>query len=399
MKLPRIILRENPNLDYMPVGNAPATVANATPTDNRMTMELEQMSSEEAAREARHSDVLAIAPDMPTLLLEPVLTNASFESDPVDSPNTWGLHAIGALDSTLGGSDIKVAVLDTGINRDHPAFQNAPIVEADFSGDGNGDTNGHGTHCAGTIFGGDVEGKRIGIARDISEALVGKVLGNNGKGGTIATLQGMNWAIDRGANVISMSLGIDFPGYRELLVNAYGYPENVATSMALEGFRANLVAYQAVAKAVAVRSGFGVSTIVVAASGNESRREENDKWVISAGIPSATRGIIAVGAVGKTNAGLAPAPFSNTGVNISGPGVNIESAAVGGQGLISFNGTSMATPHVAGAACLWAQWLKERAQLSPMNLTSKLISSATTTDIVPNTQPGDIGLGIVQAPI
>ena len=64
----------------------------------------------------------------------------------------------------MTGNGIVVAVLDTGIDKNHPAFSGAQIIEKDFSGEGNGDQHGHGTHCAGTILGRTTGGKRIGVA-------------------------------------------------------------------------------------------------------------------------------------------------------------------------------------------------------------------------------------------
>ena len=92
-------------------------------------------------------------------------------------------HRRGRRDrSTWTGEGVTVAVLDTGIDSKHPAFAGVDIVEKDFTGTGNGDRQGHGTHCAGTIFGRDVDGKRIGVARGVKRALIGKVLGDEGGG-------------------------------------------------------------------------------------------------------------------------------------------------------------------------------------------------------------------------
>jgi subtilisin family serine protease len=70
--------------------------------------------------------------------------------------------------------------LDTGIDKKYLAFAGVAIVEKDFSGSGNGDRQGHRSHCAETIFGRDVDGKRIGIVRGVKKALIGKVLSDTG---------------------------------------------------------------------------------------------------------------------------------------------------------------------------------------------------------------------------
>jgi len=94
---------------------------------------------------------------------------------------------------------ITVAVLDTGIDSTHPAFTGVTLIEEDFSGSGNGDVQGHGSHCAGTIFGRDVDGTRIGVAPGVDRALIGKVLGDDGSGDSIGLFRGIQWATDQGA--------------------------------------------------------------------------------------------------------------------------------------------------------------------------------------------------------
>ena len=87
--------------------------------------------------------------------------------------------------------------------------------------------------------------------------------------------------------------------------------------------------------------------VIVAASGNESNRQKNPKYEVSASVPAAARGIVSVGALGETGDGLNVADFSNTNPMLSAPGVNVVSAKAGG-GLVALKGTSMACPHAAG---------------------------------------------------
>ena len=70
-----------------------------------------------------------------------------------------------------------VAVLDTGIDPNHVAFNGVNLTRRNFTAEGDDDLHGHGTLCAGTIFGRDVNGLRIGVARGVSDAIIGKVLG------------------------------------------------------------------------------------------------------------------------------------------------------------------------------------------------------------------------------
>lgn len=171
-------------------------------------IETEELSKREVMDLARDSTIAGMAPIMRTKLITPI---AAAPGGAQPEP-TWGIHAVGAAASEFTGAGVIVAVLDTGIDSAHPAFAGVNVVERDFSGDGNGDRQGHGTHCAGTIFGRDVDGTRIGVARGVTEARIGKVLGDDGSGDTDMMLRGINWAVDQGANVISMSLGFDFPG-------------------------------------------------------------------------------------------------------------------------------------------------------------------------------------------
>ena len=108
---------------------------------------------------------------------------------------SWGVQAVGASRSAYTGDGITVAVLDTGIEKDHPAFKDrgVEILTKNFTDEPDADLDGHGTHCAGTIFGRPTEGCRIGVAPGVSRALIGKVLGQEG-GSTDAIFKAILWA-------------------------------------------------------------------------------------------------------------------------------------------------------------------------------------------------------------
>jgi subtilisin family serine protease len=348
----------------------------------------------------RTAGVLAIAPVIPMRLIKPV--NFDAQSDPQPGVTAeeiaWGVKAVGADTSLFSGDGITVAVLDTGVDASHPAFSGVSIIQRDFTGEGNGDQNGHGTHCAGTIFGRITDGTRIGVAPGIKKALIGKVLGEQGGGSSEMIISAIQWAVENGANIISMSLGIDFPGFvRQLEEN--GLPTEIAASRALEGFRANVLLFERLASLIRAQSqgGFSQPTIIVAAAGNESQRNVNADFEVAVSPPAVSEGIISVAALGQGPQGFTVAPFSNTFANVSGPGVGIISARAGG-GLRSLSGTSMATPHVAGVAALWAEKLQSLGMFTSLNLTARLIGSGTINGLQSGLDPFDIGAGMVQTP-
>jgi subtilisin family serine protease len=333
----------------------------------------------------------AMAITMPLKLIEPV---AEEDAAPA-AANTWGIEAVNAHNSPFDGSGVTVAVLDTGIDLNHPAFAGVDIVRMNFTTESDDDLHGHGTHCAGTIFGQDVNGTRIGIARNVQRALIGKVLGQGG-GSSTSISQAINWAIAGGANVISMSLGIDFPGFVDFLVNQQNLPIPAATSIALEGYRSNVNLFTELSRFVAANNAFAQGTVIVAASGNESERPE---YEIAVAPPAASTGMIAVGALGQSNNGLTVASFSNNQVDVSAPGVGVVSARLGG-GLVGMSGTSMATPHVAGIAALWAnRQLAMTGNVNQLTLLAQVIASGTMAPLAPGSEAEDVGTGIVQAPL
>ena len=302
---------------------------------------------------------------MPTNGVQTMLRSSPTMQALDETTATWGLQATNVVNSRYSGRGIRVAVLDTGLDLTHPDFVGRKIVSRSFiENEEVQDKQGHGTHCIGTACGvlNPPIPPRYGVAYN-AEIFVGKVLSNQGSGTDSGILAGIEWAIANGCQIVSMSLGAPtFPGQQ------FSGLFEVAADRSL-------------------RNG----TLIIAAAGNESNRPSQVSPVAH---PANCPSIMAVAALDSQ---LQVARFSNRGINfnggqidISAPGVDIYSTYPMPTRYERLNGTSMATPHVAGIAALHAQATGAKGRVLWNLLTQKARRLAL---------PGvDVGAGLVQAP-
>src|SRR5262245_7262219 len=288
---------------------------------------------------------------------------------------TWGLAATKVINTRLSGANIKLAVLDTGFDLTHPDFAQRQIVTKNFVGDQQPfhDGVGHGTHCTGTAAGPlhPATVQRYGIA---FEALIfsGRVLDDTGRGGDFNILEGIDWAIEQGCDIVSLSLGAPWQ------------PGDPAFSPAYES---------------AAQRALAAGCLVVVAAGNEA---DDPQFVGAVGTPGNSPSVLTVAAIDRN---LATAPFSNRvqpdapgvkGPDLAAPGVDVFSSWLVREGRYNtISGTSMATPHVAGIAALFAQ---ANPSIRGQALKDMILNHCMA---LPNgaARKGEIGRGLVQASI
>ncbi|WP_392752081.1 S8 family serine peptidase [Streptomyces sp. LN590] len=256
----------------------------------------------------------------------------------VGAPHAW--------EKGYTGAGVKVAVLDTGFDPNHPDLKGLVAESANFTGEPNtDDLNGHGTHVTSVVAGSGAasDGKYKGVAPG-ARILFGKVCTVEGVCDDSAIIEGLAWAAQHGAKVINLSLGdIDTP-------------ETDAIEAMVD----------------TVTRDYG--TLIVAAAGNDGSASKVSS-------PASADQALAVGA---SEADDDRADFSSVGPrrgdsglkpDIIAPGVNVVGAMAGGtnadDGYVAMSGTSMATPHVAGAAAILFQqhpdWTPEQVKRQLMH--------------------------------
>jgi subtilisin family serine protease len=230
----------------------------------------------------------------------------------------WGVSKIGANQvwTTTTGSGVKVAILDTGIDLTHPDLHVHGGYNFVSPGASYDDDNGHGSHCAGIVAALGNNSGIIGVAPGADLYAV-KVLNASGSGSYTGIVQGIEWAVNNGMDVISMSLG-----------GSQG-------STTLES---------------ACNSAYNSGVLIVASAGNSGKKRIASDTV---GYPAKYESCFAVAA---TDSKDVRASFSSTGpaVDVAAPGVSIYSCYKDGN-YATMSGTSMACPHVTGLAALLLQ--------------------------------------------
>jgi subtilisin family serine protease len=259
---------------------------------------------------------------MPLYRLPPYRVEATFSAQSLTEIIDWGLTLLHVPDhwKRTAGQNVRVAILDTGIDESHPDLADAIDDARDFTGSrfGPADRAGHGTHVAGIVAARKNNRGVIGVAPQ-SRLLVAKVLGDDGIGPSSAVAAGIDWACDHGAAVISMSLGSPRPD-------------------------PNLLA--------AIKRATGKGLFVIAAAGNSGRP-------LSVDYPARWRETIAVAAIDR-NGRLTR--FSSRGpeVDIAAPGQDVLSTYAGGS-YAKLSGTSMAAPFVTGVVALLVALHRDKA--------------------------------------
>ncbi|MGH8593741.1 MAG: S8 family serine peptidase [Gammaproteobacteria bacterium] len=269
--------------------------------------------------------------------------------------------------SRFSGQGVRVAVLDTGIDLDHPDFQGREIVTQSFiNGQTVQDGHGHGTHCIGTACGPKLPAsgiRRYGVAFGAT-IYAGKVLGSS-TGGNGPIVAGIEWALANGCQVISLSISVT----GDVQIDQYNVP---------------------------IRRALEAGSLVVAAAGNNADRATGHFGFV--GSPANAPEAMAVAALDNRLAMYNKSARSSTRtgeagkINISGPGVGVFSTYPVARGTHRFwDGTSMATPHVAGIAALWI----EARRKTGADLWRLLLEESLPFQ---GAQVLDVGSGMVQAP-
>ena len=259
------------------------------------------------------------------------------------------------------GEEIRVAVIDTGVDKDHPDLKDV-LVEGYNAIDGSSNTddkNGHGTHCAGIIAGQANSAKSArGVASGAKVKIIPiKVLGDNGSGSSDAIDKGIRWAVEKGrADVISMSLGggLEFKDVQKA------------------GGLNNPILKEAIDKGVVVIVAAGNESCALGGKCSQPGFLTDTNYKEYTVVPCSQEGTICVGATDPNEALAKYSNFSSqksanyrTQADVNAPGTMIYSTWPVEQGSYkAISGTSMATPYVAGVVALLKANAPDKAKIN-----------------------------------
>lgn len=326
---------------------------------------------------------------------------ASAESD------NWGIKELYAQRSAeFDGSSASVAIIDSGIDKDHQAFAGATRILEDFTGLGDpSDSSGHGTHCLATIAGRDIGGRQIGVAPGVQRLISARVFAKGVQTDADMVLRALDWCLEQQADVISMSLGFDLVNFVTRLETVFGMPRQAALARCLLDFQNNIRLFDAFSTKLAAHAADPKKqgAVVIAAAGNGSRRLSADGrqgYAIPATPPASALQSIAVGSLRRVDGKLSVAGYSNAMVSLMAPGSGIVSARRGSKSELEvMSGTSMACPHVAGLAALWWDGVRRGPGRKTAELVkARLVGSADYDRLVEGASDADYGFGLPRAP-
>jgi hypothetical protein len=317
-------------------------------------------------------------------------------SDAGPAEATWAVRRVGADRQPCTGAGVTVAVIDSGIDIAHPAFAGIELVQKDFTGEGHGDQNGHGTMMASIIAGRTMAGKRFGLAPGISRLVMIKFLGSEGVARMETLPIVLDWALNfDGGSVDVVCLGFGL-GTVDTIENESKDAARFrsAVSKTLTSF---VQSYRTTEGIMTAAAASGKGALIFSAAGNDNSPGQE----VRVNSPTAmARGVISVSAAEERAEGLGIAGFSNLGATLAAPGTKVVGARPGSR-LTEMSGTSIACAVAAGTAALWWEMLRKEA--GPGRISASMVWSrikpALRTDVFgPGVKESERGLGLVQAP-
>ena len=281
-----------------------------------------------------------------------------------DLKQTWAMQACGVNQLRWSGKGVKIAILDTGIDLNHPDWSGRQFNHRNFIDQSILDLHGHGTQCAGLAagFSTDKHLPRFSAA-PMADLHIAKVLNPDGSGPDSAILAGIDWALSQGCQILSLSVGTQM---------ADSKPDPVYEHVARQCLKSGL--------------------LFMAAAGNDSFRPGLIRPVCR---PANSPSVFAVGAIDRylRLANFTNGSFLKTRAQIDAvaPGVDVFTTSIGPKPYGRFSGTSMAAPLCAGLAALIVQ---DDPDCLGGLLWQRLASLAKRLPLLST----DVGMGLVSLP-